>query len=236
MKRVQISGLGLLLAACFGLSAQAVPVQIDYGAITPATQVDFQSENVGPLSLPAFFDGFVFTESGSPQIATADACGGSNDDRCLLSSSAIGSLIFDALDRTAFGFDLFSTPSTISATVTGNSGSVEFDLSGGGQFGFFDPQGLTSISLTNLSSSIATPPTDRVPFSRKPSPGLVLAFPSPLAIDDVVTGSAVSQVPLPASSPLILAGLGIIVAMRRRRDRRNVGDKVAQSHLLSPNC
>ena len=222
--------LGPLIAVGFSMTAYAVPSQIDYASITQATLEDFQSLALGDLSLPVSFTGFTYSESGTAQIVDADACNGANDDRCLGPSLTNGPFVFDGLATTAFGFDLFSERNLI-ATVSGNSGSVAFDIGPGGSLlGFFDPLGLISISLsgnltnggltaTNGQNSLNGAPAGLLnarpgsPGSQRPNPSITFGL---VSIDDVITGPAVTQVPVPATAPLFLAGLGGLAFLRRR--------------------
>ena len=223
--------LGPLIAVGFTMTAYAVPLQIDYASISQATLEDFQSQALGDMSSPVSFNGFTYSEAGTAGIVDTDACNGVNGDRCLVPSSTNSPFVFDGLATTAFGFDLFSERGLI-ATVSGNSGSATFDLggSGGGLFGFFDPLGLISISLSgsptngslaatggqnSLNGATAGVLNTRPgsPGSQRPNPSIIWGLTS---IDDVITGSAVAPLPVPATAPLFLAGLGGLAFLRRR--------------------
>ena len=222
--------LGPLIAVGFSMTAYAAPIQIDYASIPQTTLEDFQSRALGGLSLPFSFTGFTYSEAGTAEIVDTDACDGANDDRCLAPSVTNGPFVFDGLATTAFGFDLFSGRDLI-ATVSGNSGSVTFDIgSGSSLLGFFDPLGLISISLSdnltnggltavNGQNSLNGAPAGLLntrpgsPGSQRPNPSITFGL---VSIDDVITGPAVTQIPVPATAPLFLAGLGGLAFLRRR--------------------
>lgn len=227
MLRYRTIVLGPLIAVGFAMTAYAAPLQVDHASISQATLEDFEGRTLGDLNLPVSFTGFTYSRTGEAKIVDAGECNGRSGGRCLWQRGTDSVFVFDGLAPTAFGFDLFSERGLI-ATVSGNSGSATFDLSGGGVFGFYDPLGLLSVSLSENQTGSSLTATQGHNNSNGPSTGLLNARPgSPLPhrprpsinwgitfIDNVTTGPPVAPIPLPATAPLFLAGLGGLAALR----------------------
>jgi len=184
--------------------AQAAPVAVSYGSIVPTATEDFEGVAL-PSPAPTVFDFGPFTASApTPMYVSSFSLVCASPPQCLRTGGDFSSITIHEFDplTTAFGFALYEYEErdVIEVSVVGVSGESQFTLSSG-QFGFADPLGLISLTITNLGIN----------------PGSDVNGRSIYALDDIVlrTGGE-SSVPAPAAGALLLGAIGLLAMARRR--------------------
>ncbi len=182
--------------------ASAATFFSDLASFQAATTTTVESFENAYAVQPSFtFTGFTISETngttnqigaGTPPFSSTGVVSGTGN--ALYQDNGDSLLNFTAFSSPFTAFGLWMTASQAATVTVSGSVASTFDLTADTPqfFGVTDIGGLTSIN-----------------FSASGSPSIV-------AVDDVYTGT-ISAVPLPAGGVLLLAGLGGLVALRRRK-------------------
>ena len=201
MRIMKTLGLSAVLSSAASLAAAAT-FYTDLASFQGATTTNVESfENAYAVQQSFTFADFTMSETGggtnqigagTPPFSSTGVVSGTGN--ALYQDNGSSVLNFNGFSSAFTAFGLWMTATT--ATTVTISGSVDstFDLTADTPlfFGVTEIAGLSSLA-----------------FSASGSPSLVI-------VDDVYTGT-ISAVPLPAAGMLLLAGLGGIAALRRRK-------------------
>ncbi|MFL4471247.1 VPLPA-CTERM sorting domain-containing protein [Tateyamaria armeniaca] len=201
MSILKTLGLSIVISGVASL-ASAATFYSDLASFQAATTTTVESFEDPYALQPSFtFADFTISETngavnqigaGTPPFSSTGVVSGTGN--ALYEDNGASLLNFNGFSSafTAFGLWMTSTVAT-TVTVSGSAAST-FDLVAN------TPQFFGVTDIGGLSSVI---------FSASGSPSLVI-------VDDVYTGT-VSAIPLPAGGILLLAGLGGLAALRRRK-------------------